>query len=78
MLGDVGQLLCSLRLERICSIIPTWFTMLWKKVKVVRDRRKTAPSPQKSYADIRKRDLEFDMDNLVFLKVSPMRGVVCF
>ncbi|XP_070039256.1 uncharacterized protein [Nicotiana tomentosiformis] len=33
---------------------------------------------QKSYADVRRRDLEFDVEDWVFLKVSPMKGVMRF
>ena len=32
----------------------------------------------RSYADQRRRPLEFEVGDLVFLKVSPMRGVVRF
>ena len=35
-----------------------------------------AQSRQKSYADTRRRELEFDAGDLFFLKVSPWRGVV--
>lgn len=35
---------------------------------------KTTQSCQRSYVDIWERDLEFDMDNLVLLKVSPHEG----
>ena len=33
---------------------------------------------QKSYADRRRRPLEFEVDDHVFLKVTPKRGVVRF
>jgi hypothetical protein len=33
---------------------------------------------QKSYADKRRRSLEFEVGDCVFLKVSPMRGVMRF
>ncbi|KAF3653092.1 putative serine/threonine-protein phosphatase 6 regulatory ankyrin repeat subunit C-like [Capsicum annuum] len=39
-----------------------------EKVKVIRDRLKTAQSHQKSYIDVRRRELEFDVDDWVFLK----------
>ncbi|KAH0685662.1 hypothetical protein KY284_016215 [Solanum tuberosum] len=45
-----------------------------EKVQLIKDRLKTAQSHQKSYADVRKRDLEFEINNWVFLKVSPMKG----
>jgi hypothetical protein len=37
-----------------------------------------AQSQQKSYADKRRRPLEFEVGDHVFLKVSPMRGVMRF
>ncbi|TYK28666.1 pol protein [Cucumis melo var. makuwa] len=35
-------------------------------------------SRQKSYADVKWKDLEFDMGDKVFLKVTPMKGVLRF
>ena len=49
-----------------------------EKVKVIQDRLLTAQSRQKSYADNRRRDLEFQAGDWVFLKVSPMKGVMRF
>ena len=34
-----------------------------EKVQLIRDRLKTAQSRQKSYADVRRRELEFQVDN---------------
>lgn len=48
------------------------------KIKVVRDRLKIAQSRQKSYADKRRRDLEFAVGDWVFLRVSPWKGVMRF
>ena len=39
------------------------------KVKLIRDRLNTIQSCQKSYADIRIRELEFQVDDWVFLNV---------
>ncbi|KAH0697960.1 hypothetical protein KY289_015442 [Solanum tuberosum] len=39
---------------------------------------KMAQSRQKSYADVRKRDLEFEVNDWVYLKISPMKGVMRF
>ena len=44
----------------------------------VREKLKTAQSRQKSYSDVRKRDLEFEVSDFVYLKMSPMKGVVRF
>ncbi|KAL5560854.1 hypothetical protein UlMin_037065 [Ulmus minor] len=38
----------------------------------------TAQSKQKSYADKRRRPLEFQVGDSVFLKVAPMKGVMRF
>ncbi|WMV13798.1 hypothetical protein MTR67_007183 [Solanum verrucosum] len=42
------------------------------------ERLKTAQSQQKSYVDVRRRDLEFDVNNKVYLKISPMKDVMRF
>ena len=49
-----------------------------EKVQLIRHRLKTAQSRQKSYVDVRRRKLEFQVDDWVFLKVSPMKGVMIF
>ena len=38
----------------------------------------TAQSRQKSYADVRRRKMEFNVEDKVFLKVAPMKGVMRF
>ena len=45
---------------------------------MIRERLRIAQSRQKSYADNRRRDLEFEIGDFVFLKVSPWKGVVRF
>jgi hypothetical protein len=42
---------------------------------MVRENLKLAQSRQKSYADNRRRELRFYVDDFVYLKVSPMRGL---
>ncbi|KAH0712366.1 hypothetical protein KY289_008325 [Solanum tuberosum] len=49
-----------------------------EKVKVIQERLKTTQSHQKSYTNFRRRDLEFEVDDWVYLKVSPMKGVMRF
>ena len=53
-----------------------WVEDAYKKVKVIRQRIQTAQSRQKSYADNRKRDLEFKIGDKVFLKVLPRKGMI--
>ncbi|KAL5570311.1 hypothetical protein UlMin_026886 [Ulmus minor] len=47
-------------------------------VKKIQTRMKSAQSRQKSYADKRRRPLEFQVGDSVFLKVSPFKGVIRF
>ena len=47
-------------------------------IKNIRERMKTAQSRQKSYADRRRRPLEFEVGDKVFLKISPARGITRF
>ncbi|WMV32620.1 hypothetical protein MTR67_026005 [Solanum verrucosum] len=49
-----------------------------EKMRVIQERLKTMHSHQKSYTDDRRRDLEFEVDDWVYLKVSPMKGVMRF
>ncbi|WVZ58048.1 LOW QUALITY PROTEIN: hypothetical protein U9M48_008360 [Paspalum notatum var. saurae] len=46
-----------------------------KQSRVVQENLKIAQSRQKSYADNRRRELTFKVDDFVYLKVSPMRGI---
>ncbi|KAD5960654.1 hypothetical protein E3N88_12126 [Mikania micrantha] len=48
------------------------------KIKIIQSRLKAARDRQKSYADRRRKPLEFQVGDLVLLKVSPWKGVVRF
>ena len=49
-----------------------------EKVSLIRQHLLTAQSRQKSYTDVQRRPLEFEVGDHVFLKVMPNRGVVRF
>jgi hypothetical protein len=57
---------------------PEIVDMTTEKVKIIRQRLKTAQSRQKSYADKLRRDLEFQVGDRVFLKISPWKGIMRF
>ena len=57
---------------------PELVQMTTKKIKLIHERLRIARSRQKSYAERRRRDLEFQIGNFVFLKVSPYSGVKRF
>ncbi|WVZ63669.1 hypothetical protein U9M48_013283 [Paspalum notatum var. saurae] len=46
-----------------------------QQIKMVCENLRVAQSRQKSYANVRRRDLTFKVDDFVYLKVSPMRGI---
>ena len=49
-----------------------------ENVSLIRQRLLTTQNRQKSYTDVRRRPLEFEVGDHVFLKVMPKRGVVRF
>lgn len=49
-----------------------------EQIKIIRERLKVAQFRQKNYADNRKRDLEFQEGDHVYLRVSPLRGTKRF
>ena len=49
-----------------------------KKMKSIRERLKTTQDCQKSYADTRKRELEFEEGDMVFFKVALGKKVIRF
>ena len=49
-----------------------------EKVHIISIRLQAAYSRQKSYVNHRRKDLEFEESDKVYLKISPMKGVVLF
>ena len=48
------------------------------KVKVIRNKLKAAQDQQKSYVDQHRREMEYNVGDKVFLRVSPWKGVLRF
>ena len=48
------------------------------KVKVIRSKLKAAQDRQKSYVDQHRREMEYNVGDKVFLRVSPWKGVLRF
>ncbi|WVZ51942.1 hypothetical protein U9M48_003039 [Paspalum notatum var. saurae] len=46
-----------------------------QQLRIVEENLRVAQSRRRSYADVRRRDLFFKVDDHVYLKVSPMRGI---
>ncbi|WVZ97229.1 hypothetical protein U9M48_042779 [Paspalum notatum var. saurae] len=46
-----------------------------QQLRIIQENLRVAQSNQRSYADVHGRDLSFKVDDHVYLKVSPMRGI---
>ncbi|XP_021743398.1 uncharacterized protein LOC110709484 [Chenopodium quinoa] len=49
-----------------------------KQVKLIQEKIKVAQDRQKSYADLKRREEEYEVGEKVLLKISPMKGVMRF
>ena len=49
-----------------------------EKVRVIQQRFKVASDRQKSYADLKRKDVKYEVGDMVFLKVSPWRKILRF
>ena len=49
-----------------------------ENVKLTRDRLKVAQSRQKSYADLKRKEVTYEIGDRAYLRVSPLRGVKRF
>ena len=70
--------LCWADAEEHVTLGPELVQETTEKVNKIRERLKIVQSRQKSYADPTRCEIEFDIGDRVFLKVSPMRGVTRF
>ncbi|GKE97498.1 putative reverse transcriptase domain-containing protein [Tanacetum coccineum] len=49
-----------------------------EKIVQIKQRMQAARDRQKSYADLKRKQMKFQVGDKVMLKVSPWKGVVCF
>ena len=70
--------MCWTELNELKVIGPDIVKDTEEKVQVVRQRLKAASDRQKSYVDLKMRDIEYEVGDKVFLKVSPLRKILRF
>ncbi|WMV14121.1 hypothetical protein MTR67_007506 [Solanum verrucosum] len=70
--------ICLFEVAEVSLIGPELVHKTMEKVRLIIERLKMTQSRHKSYADVRRRDLEFDVNDWVYLKISPMKGVMRF
>ena len=52
--------------------------MTTEKIQLIQDQLKEAQDRQKSYADLKREPIEYNVGDKVFLKISPWKGVLRF
>lgn len=67
--------LCWFQDSGLVSVGPELLQQTSDKIKMIQERMKATQSRQKSYADRRRRPLEFNEGDHVFLRVTPTTGV---
>ena len=70
--------LCWTELSERKVIGPDLIQETEEKVKMIRERLKVATDRQKSYADMKRKDIRYEVGEKVFLKVSPWKKVMRF
>ncbi|RVW68715.1 Transposon Tf2-2 polyprotein [Vitis vinifera] len=70
--------ICWNDVEERILLGPELVQLTVEKVALIKERLKVAQSRHKSYVDHRRQDLEFEVGDHVFLKVSPMKSVMRF
>ena len=70
--------LCWSEVGKWRLIGPELVQLTAEKIDVIREMLKTAQSRPMSYANRRRKDLEFQIGDCVFLKLSPWKGMVRF
>nr|GEV22888.1 putative reverse transcriptase domain-containing protein [Tanacetum cinerariifolium] len=78
MVGSVDHPFVGPRSETPSSPVPKLIHETTEKIVQIKQRIQAARHRQKSYTDVRRKPLEFQVADRVMLKVSPWKGVVRF
>ena len=73
-----GTTVCWTKLNEHKVIGPDIVKDTEAKVQVIQQRLKVASDRQKSYVDLKRKDIKYEVGDKVFLKVSPWRKVLRF
>ena len=69
---------CWTKLDEHKIIGPDLVQDTEEKVHIVQQRLKATNDRQKSYANLKRKDIEFEVGDKLFLKVSPWKKIFCF
>ncbi|GJT38981.1 hypothetical protein Tco_0938846 [Tanacetum coccineum] len=76
--GVRGMILTAQKIRESSLIGPELVQETTDEVVLIKEKLKAARDRQKSYADNRRKPLEFEVGDRVMLKVSLWKGVICF
>nr|GEU77681.1 putative reverse transcriptase domain-containing protein [Tanacetum cinerariifolium] len=76
--GNVDRMYVGVRLEMPNSRGPKMIREMTEMIVQIENQLLAARSRQKSYADVRRKPLEFEVGDKIMLKVSPWKGVIRF
>ena len=70
--------MCWIELDEHMIIGPDLVKDTEEKVQIIQQRLKASSDRQKSYANLKRKDIEFEFGDKVFLKVSPWKKILHF
>ena len=76
--GKCRTPLCWIELSEMKLIDPNLIQETKKKVKMIKERLKVAVDRQRSYTDLKRKDIQYETGEKAFLKVSPWKKVIRF
>ena len=71
-------LMCWTELHEHKIIGPNFVEDTEEKVQIIQQRLKAASDRQRAYANLKRKDIEYEVGNKVFLKVSPWKKILRF
>ena len=70
--------MCWTKLDEHKIIGPDLVQDKEEKFQIVQQRLKATSDRQNSYANLKRKDIEFEVGDKLFLKVSPWKKILCF
>ena len=70
--------MCPIELDEHKIISPDLVKDTEEKVQIIQQRLKAASDRQRSYANLKRKNIEYEVGDKVFLKVSPWKKILLF
>ena len=70
--------MCWIKLDKHKIVGPDLVKDMEEKVQIIQQRLRAASDRQRSYANLKRKDIEYEVGDKVFLKVSPLKKILRF